>query len=173
VRDAFIALTALLMASCGGGGSDLGLYDPDAYSSRAQLLRARQQTRAYDGAPPVIPHEVAARGRQNCNSCHTPGDTTTPDRVGHPRSHPAWGDCRQCHVEQVENSLFSGSNLEGLWWPASGSRLYSSAPPTIPHALQNRELCEVCHIGDQAPLALRAEHGPRQNCTQCHVANTP
>jgi len=171
VRAACVVPALLLAVSC-GGGSDLALYDPGALTSRAQLLDARRETRAYDGAPPVIPHEVDARGRQNCNSCHTPGATDNPARVGPPRSHPAWGDCRQCHVEQLARDRFTGSNLDALWWPASGSRLYSSAPPTIPHALQNRQLCEVCHIGEQAPLALRASHGPRDNCTQCHVGGT-
>jgi len=169
-------LGVLALASCGGGGdggaggSDLGLYDPDSMDSRSALLAARRETRAYDGAPPVIPHEVASRGRENCNGCHTPNATDNPERVGPPRSHPAWGDCRQCHVEIHRDDLFVASNLDALWWPAEGSRLYSSAPPTIPHTLQNRQLCEVCHIGQQAPATLRAAHGMRDNCTQCHAA---
>lgn len=160
----------LLTAACANNRSDLGLYDPDRLDSRADLLAARRQIRAYDGAPPVIPHEVAERGRENCNSCHTPGATSNPDRVGPPRSHPAWGDCRQCHVETHATGAFVRSDLDPLWWPAAGSRLYASAPPTIPHALQNRQICEVCHIGAQAPAALRAAHGMRENCRQCHAA---
>lgn len=163
-------ILGLLTAACGNSGSDVDLYNPDKWASRDELLAARRDTRAYDGAPPVIPHEVARRGRENCNSCHTPGATTNPERVGPPRSHPAWGDCRQCHVEIQSTQTLVRSGLEPLWWPAVGARMYASAPPTIPHALQNRQDCEVCHIGSQAPAALRAAHGMRENCRQCHAA---
>lgn len=164
-----LALILAALAGACGGGSDLGLYDPARWDSKEELLAARRELRAYDGAPPVIPHEVAGRGRENCNSCHTPGSVENDQRVGPPRSHPAWGDCRQCHVESHAEAALVHSNLEPLWYPASGSRLYAAAPPTIPHATQNRQLCEVCHIGDQAPAALRASHGMRVNCTQCHA----
>ena len=163
-----LALGLALAAGC-GGGSDLGLYDPEGLDSIGALRAARQELRAYDGAPPVIPHEIAGRGREDCNSCHTPGAPTNPERLGPPRSHPAWGDCRQCHVEQIGSGMMASSNLEPLRWPASGSRLYASAPPTIPHSTQNRESCGVCHVGEQAPKALRADHGDRLNCTQCHA----
>ena len=93
----------------------------------------------------------------------------TASALGRRARIPAWGDCRQCHVEQLASQAFQQSDLAPLWWPASGSRLYPSAPPTIPHHLQNREECAVCHIGQQAPAALRAEHGMRANCVQCHV----
>lgn len=168
MRFRLIAAVALL-AACGGGGSDLGLYAPDELTSREDLLAARREIRAYDGAPPVIPHEVSKRGRQDCNGCHTPGSTDNAERVGPPRSHPAWGDCRQCHVESVAARPWRENELEPLWWPAYGTRQSEIAPPTIPHMLQNREDCAVCHIGEQAAATLRAGHGLRPNCRQCHV----
>ncbi len=168
MRPATILAVAVL-AGCGAETSRL--YDPDAWASKAALLEQRRSLRAYDGAPPVIPHEVAALGRRDCNGCHLPNAPANGERIGPPRSHPAWGDCRQCHVEQPAAADFQASNLEPLWWPASGSRLYDSSPPTIPHHTHNREDCVVCHIGPQAPAALRAAHGLRDNCRQCHAAS--
>ena len=168
MRVAAIFAAAALF-SCGAEQSKL--YDPDAWASKPALLEHRRASRAYDGAPPVITHEVSSLGRRDCNGCHTPNASANGDRIGPPRSHPAWGDCRQCHVEQHADQSFRQSSLEPLWWPASGSRLYASAPPTIPHHTQNREECAVCHIGEQAPLAIRAGHGMRENCRQCHVGS--
>jgi len=136
----------------------------------AQLLSARNDLRLYDGAPPVIPHAVSGLGRDNCANCHAPGAYENADRVGSPRSHPAWGDCRQCHVERRAVSTFRPSNFDPLRWPAQGHRQTPISPPMIPHHLQNREDCAVCHIGAQAPTALRAAHGFRAECRQCHVA---
>jgi|GEM_PF-1014524 len=135
-----------------------------------ELLSARNDLRLYDGAPPVIPHEVAGLGRENCANCHTPGAYENADRVGSPRSHPAWGDCRQCHVERRAIASFRSSAFEPLRWPARGHRQTPISPPMIPHHLQNREDCAICHIGAQAPAALRAAHGFRPGCRQCHVA---
>ena len=167
MRGAAILAVAVL-AGC--GAEQTKLYEPDAWASMPALLEHRRTLRAYDGAPPVIPHEVASLGRRDCNGCHLPNAPANGERVGPPRSHPAWGDCRQCHVERHSAALFQSSGLEPLWWPAAGSRLYETAPPTVPHHIQNREDCAVCHIGEQAPAALRAAHGMRDNCRQCHAA---
>lgn len=135
-----------------------------------ELLAARNELRFYDGAPPVIPHAVAELGRQRCLNCHAPGATDNAARIAIPRSHPAWGDCRQCHVEQHTTTVQVANNFEPLRYPATGHRQTPLSPPMIPHTLQNRESCAICHIGEQAPAALRAAHGQRANCRQCHVA---
>jgi len=164
-----LCLLAMLTMSCSAPADSLR-YDPAEQTSRTALLAKRQTTRAYDGAPPTIPHQTSVLGRKDCNSCHTPGAATNGDRIGPPRSHPAWGDCRQCHLQQHAGGRVPGNQFEPLWRPARGNRLYAAAPPTIPHQLQNRQDCAVCHIGEQAPAALRAAHGMRVNCVQCHAA---
>lgn len=162
-----LALCALLY-SCGTGEpSD---WDARRDLSRSGLLELRAETRAYDGAPPVIPHDVPDLGRENCLACHTPGSVNNADRIAPPRSHPAWGDCRQCHVEQHDIKAFRRTAFLPLREPERGHRQYSGAPPVTPHSVQNRADCAVCHIGEQAPPALRAAHGPRANCRQCHIA---
>ena len=164
-------LVALLATGCGTPAGDYWTSTKDLPIK--QLLTARNTNRLYDGAPPVIPHEVAPLGRENCNNCHTPGSTENPDRIGPPRSHPAWGDCRQCHVERHGVDTFKANNFSALRWAARGHRQTAISPPMIPHGVQNREDCAVCHVGEQAPAALRAAHGHRSECRQCHVAMNP
>ena len=77
-----------LLAHCSTGAGAGWEYRP----SDAGALRAeRQARRAYDGAPPVIPHRVRTIGRENCLSCHDPGSSGNDQRVAAPRSHPALG----------------------------------------------------------------------------------
>lgn len=166
-----LAMAAVLLCACGVSQAQTDLYDPERWETREDLLSKRKERRAYDGAPPVIPHSVKGLGRGACAGCHTPGapDTVT---IGPPRSHPAWGNCTQCHVERRTEENFRASTFEPLWWPATGTRQSEIAPPTVPHHIQNRENCAICHIGKRAPAVLRAEHGMRQNCRQCHVPNS-
>lgn len=164
---ALAGLLTVLLAGCSAGPqSALGPDDEPL----EQLLAARNSLRFYDGAPPVIPHDVAGLGRENCLNCHSPGSADNADRIATPRSHPAWGDCRQCHVERQTNAAFRQTGFEPLRYPPQGWRQTPISPPTIPHIVQNREDCAVCHIGGQAASALRADHGDRPNCRQCHLA---
>ncbi len=53
-------------------------------------------------------------------------------------------------------------------------RAYSGAPPTIPHAIDQRAMpdCRVCHETGATIAGRRApamSHGRLDNCTQCHV----
>jgi nitrate reductase cytochrome c-type subunit len=168
LRTLLAAALLCLLSACSGaaekGELGHGTVTPE------EFRRVRAERRAYDGAPPVIPHAVAALGRENCLSCHQSGSVHNGARVGPPRSHPAWGDCRQCHVEQTATGLFRENGLKALRWPSKGPRQTEISPPMIPHSVQNREQCEVCHIGEQARPVLRASHGPRPNCRQCHAA---
>ena len=59
---------------------------------RQDLRRGR---RLYDGAPPVIPHQVLMRA--NCLACHSGAAAREDIRT----SHPERSNCRQCHVEQT------------------------------------------------------------------------
>ncbi len=48
-------------------------------------------TRAYDGAPPIMPHTTAMR--QNCITCHSPGGSSLIKTT-----HPQRQNCLQCHA---------------------------------------------------------------------------
>jgi len=160
------ALLSIVLAGCSSAPREaLGVRDDPL----GTLLAARNSLRFYDGAPPVIPHEVAGWGREGCLNCHMPGSTENGERVAAPRSHPAWGDCRQCHVERRTTEPFFETDFTPLRYASRGPRQTPISPPLIPHLIQNREDCAVCHIGAQAPTALRAAHGGRPNCRQCHL----
>lgn len=137
----------------------------------ARLASSRNELRAYEGAPPVIPHGVAELGRESCMSCHAEGDavTTAGGRRAPKTPHPTWNNCQQCHVEQKTRDVFQPSTFIALRQhdvPEAGQRL---SPPYIPHRLQDRENCRACHLSPTAPPQLIPAHGDRTNCRQCHV----
>jgi nitrate reductase (cytochrome), electron transfer subunit len=67
-----------------------------AYASRFEPLPApREGTRAWEGAPPTIPH--ATQMRSNCLACHGPGG-----RAGLRSTHPQRASCLQCHAVDAE-----------------------------------------------------------------------
>jgi cytochrome c-type protein NapB len=139
----------------------------------ARSIVERAAGRAYDGAPPVVPHGPAGE----CTTCHD-DDGSEIAGVGvapaspHGRERMA-GDmrrCRQCHVASVTAASFVSSRFNGLpQGPWRGGRFYDGAPPTIPHALQLRENCLACHGGPAARAEIRTSHPERVRCRQCHV----
>ena len=160
---------ALLLATTGMSLLLVGAPQPsESQNTRVaqiqQLIQERMQLRAYDGAPPVIPHET--EGMEQCNSCHA---ATAADSIAPARPHAVEGECRVCHVARATDKLYQTNNFQGLWWPPAGSRLTVKAPPTVPHHVQNRENCSNCHVGEQAPEAIRARHGERPACLTCHA----
>ncbi|MCA9203107.1 MAG: hypothetical protein KDA59_08680 [Planctomycetales bacterium] len=134
----------------------------------------RAARRAFDGAPPVIPHPLQTA---KCVSCHNEtgrelpgmgfapanphGDTPAGNRVA---------NCKQCHVFASDAELFADSSFVRLVRePRRGERQHPAAPPTIPHAIQMRENCDACHSGPAARPEIRCTHAERANCRQCHV----
>lgn len=166
MKKSYIFITLVMLAgllSCGR---------QDQKPSTEPIDRApREELRAYHGAPPVIPHDVKASGRENCISCHQPGQQAQGRVVAPVTPHPDWGQCAQCHVERTVDTLFTENMLTALEEPTSVDMLTPFLPPYIPHRLDNDrdKSCETCHIGPQARTDLRPNHGPRTNCTQCHV----
>jgi cytochrome c-type protein NapB len=57
---------------------------------------ARAKRRAYDGAPPTVPHAVMQRGL-DCVACHTEG-AVIAGKAAPPMLHEARPSCTQCHV---------------------------------------------------------------------------
>jgi cytochrome c-type protein NapB len=141
--------------------------DSSARSGDARANYRRVQ-RAYDGAPPVIPHAVVALGRQNCLDCHLEGMDLGEDGLAPRTPHPERVNCRQCHVEQLVAESFVRTSFVGLARPARGTRAYPGAPPTLPHPRNGRENCGGCH-GENGGSPLRSPHADRVNCLQCHV----
>jgi nitrate reductase cytochrome c-type subunit len=140
----------------------------------ARSTGERAATRAYDGAPPPIPHD-ATLGR--CDTCHDQ-DGTSIAGVGvapaspHGAAAAAGGmqRCRQCHVPTETRAVFVGSRFMGLpQGPWKGGRATPGAPPTVPHTLQLRENCLACHSGPGARVEIRTSHPERVRCRQCHV----
>lgn len=151
-------------------GADL---DPAA---RAEALARRAERRAYDGAPPVIPHPVEARAMSACLACHEHGL-----RLGAQSApaipHPPYASCTQCHAPAAPDALaaqarpWPANGFQGLSAPQGGERAWPGAPPVIPHATWMRQECLSCH-GANGAAALRSTHPWRQSCTQCHAPRT-
>ena len=144
----------------------------------ARSTGARAAGRAYDGAPPTIPHEAAIGA---CLACHD-ADGTAIDGVGVAPASPhgptaadgAFGRCRQCHVAATGAPLLVASRFTGpAQGPWKGRRATLGAPPTIPHTLQLREECLTCHAGPGARAEIRTTHPERVRCRQCHVPDVP
>lgn len=147
--------------------------DPE---EKEAALEARAARRAYDGAPPVIPHAVDPSGSYACKTCHAEG-MRVAGHVAPARSHGELQSCTECHVVAngpvpTEEPLtggppFADNSFEGLGSPGDGPRAFAGAPPQIPHRTFMREQCVSCHgvLG----TGVRTSHPWRQACTQCHA----
>ena len=144
------------------------------------ILKQRGERRAYDGAPPVIPHEIDQQRAEACMTCHGPDSRiqiggVIPSQI----SHPYFSNCTQCHVpadglrrftEEERSRLVVENDFQGLVMAGQGTRAYVGAPPTIPHALWMRQNCVACH-GPGRQNAIQTSHPTRGNCLQCHAPN--
>lgn len=156
----------------------LRLHQPaatDASKLTAKSMDVRSTRRAYDGAPPVIPHQPLGAA---CQTCHTDAPREVPG-VGLALPNPhlktvGLGDysrCQQCHVFQtVTTELVSNQFTPLLQTARRGERLYPGAPPVIPHPVFMREDCVICHSGSASRPEIRCTHPERLNCRQCHAA---
>jgi cytochrome c-type protein NapB len=129
---------------------------------------ALKGNRAYDGAPPIIPHQVEELGRNDCMSCHGAGDARLNGTPATITPHPELENCRQCHVTQNDPGLFATSGFDPTPYPL-GAQAHALAPLQIPHPLTMRENCLGCHGDPAKPEVLLTTHPERENCQQCHV----
>ena len=149
-------MAAAVVAACAANGG-------------AERYQRRRQLRAYDGAPPVIPHPVVALERQDCLGCHRDGIDLGEDGLAPRGPHPERVSCQQCHVEQVQaKGLFVANGFEGLRHSRTGTRAYPGAPPTMPHPRAGREACLSCH-GQNGGSPVRTPHPERVACLKCHA----
>jgi nitrate reductase (cytochrome), electron transfer subunit len=130
------------------------------------------KNRAYDGAPPTIPHAILNEGigAKNCLQCHENGGYSDLFKDYAPVTpHPQLTNCRQCHVPVTTASLFKGSDFQKTAAVKTGNSALQGSPPVIPHTLHLRENCISCHVGPSAPKEIRVSHPERTNCRQCHA----
>lgn len=142
---------------------------------RAELDR-RALLRAYDGAPPRIPHPVPERGEPECLACHEDG-MRVAGRTAPAMPHATLLSCVQCHVMDAPRAPRGASGLEsgppltgtfvGAAAPARGPRAWAGAPPGMPHRVRMREDCASCH--GTLSTGIGSPHLERLVCTQCHA----
>ena len=141
----------------------------------AEALRARRALRAFEGAPPTIPHPISQGGAAECLACHEHG-FQLGSKLARPMPHERYDSCTQCHVaSEAPFTKISASDAASVVnefsagpTSAFGPRAYVGAPPLIPHTTWMRESCLACH-GDAGRAGLRTRHPERQSCTQCHA----
>lgn len=138
------------------------------------LASVRAERRAYDGAPPVIPHGPLG---PSCIVCHAETARDVPG-IGFAPPNPhrktpgmsGAARCQQCHVFQSTREVLVVNDFHPLLQDLRrGERLYASAPPVIPHGLFLREDCAACHAGPASRPEVRCSHPERVNCLQCHA----
>jgi nitrate reductase (cytochrome), electron transfer subunit len=141
-------------------------------AERAGALELRAGRRAFDGAPPTIPHPVDQYATPACIACHETG-ARVGGLVAPKMSHARRDSCLQCHVVAADahpartappapETTFVGAR------PARGERAWTGAPPTIPHTTWMRDHCDSCH-GTNGKLGMRTTHPWRTACQQCHT----
>jgi len=175
VRRALPILLALL-AGCGGEaeGGDERVEVPGREGAMKTAAHERARRRAFDGAPPVIPHESFGA---ECASCHGQRGVHVPELgFAPPSPHAATpglsllSRCTQCHVFAETTGVFVASSFAGRPQDLRrGERAYEGAPPVVPHAAFLRENCLACHSGPAAREEIRTTHPERENCLQCHA----
>lgn len=138
--------------------------------------QVRLQRRAYDGAPPTIPHEVGQLAMPDCIACHLDG-MRVAGRVAPRMSHDRLDSCVMCHVvardprrDVKTPAPLTENTFVGLRRQAEPTRAWLGAPPTVPHTTRMRGECVSCH-GTFGTPGLQSSHPWRQSCQQCHAPN--
>lgn len=135
-------------------------------------IKTYYERRAYAGAPPYIPHEVAPDMQRegSCLACHRHGGYAPEFKQFAPATpHPHLTACQQCHVTRETDDLFRGSEFRQAAKPELEQRALPGSPNPVPHGLHMRENCASCHGGPTAPPEIRTDHPERPGCLQCHV----
>ncbi len=135
--------------------------------------KLRASRRAYNGAPPIIPHPVENTNDAACYTCHS-GGVKIAGLKASVMSHTFLANCVQCHAPMAPAPFQSldasvETSFVGLPAPKEGQRAYQGAPPTIPHSRWMRENCNACHGGRHGWAGMESTHPWRTNCVQCHA----
>ncbi len=141
-------------------------------ADKTAALAIREARRAFNGAPPTVPHAIDQMDASTCATCHSGGHVSASLRI--PKmSHQFLANCTQCHVEQAfAKPLAADWDIEnsfaGLAAPTGGPRAFPGAPPQMPHPTWMRDDCTSCH-GPASLKGLQTTHPWRHSCTQCHT----
>jgi cytochrome c-type protein NapB len=169
MRPEALALVPLVaLAGCTGPSAG------PALPRQGTPATVRAERRAYDGAPPVIPHPRFSRA---CESCHEGGGVAVPglgvapaSPHGETRGIGASARCGQCHVERTTSGEFRVNRFEGRPQQVRHrAAATAGGPPVMPHPAFMRESCAACHAGPGARSEIRTTHPERKRCRQCHV----
>lgn len=151
-----------------------GIFDRVTRTPEMKLaaLADRARNRAFEGAPPTIPHPIRQNSDASCLACHGEG-VIVGSHVATKVSHPHFTNCTQCHVAAAPGSFLPEPELPenefaGITRVGPGTRAYLGAPPTIPHTTWLRNDCMSCH-GLVARPGLRTTHPWLSSCIQCHA----
>jgi nitrate reductase (cytochrome), electron transfer subunit len=157
--------------------NDLFATVTNTEAQRAETILARATRRAYDGAPPVVPHPIDQSSAFACLSCHGEGKIVK-GKIASKVSHATYGNCTQCHVPATGGGILAGGEpllerlaenaFAGNSDPVKGTRAFVGSPPTIPHPTLMRTDCMSCHRPNGS-AGIRTTHAYRQSCTQCHA----
>lgn len=153
---------------------DLALEFKELQSVESQKkLADYYANRAYDGAPPKIPHPVLSEkgiGGKSCLQCHSTGGYVDRFKAFAPITpHPDYVSCKQCHVPVNTDKLFVSSQFQRSAPKPIRGGVLDGSPPPIPHDFQVRGSCLSCHGAPSAPKEIRVTHPERVNCLQCHA----
>ena len=119
------------------------------------------------GQPNPVPHPIAAD--TNCLNCHGPEGV-----IPAPESHASFDItmCTQCHESTLtqQTPATGGSST-----PEANATVQATVPaaagglPAIPHSLQGRDDCVMCH-GESGIKPFPADHAGRTSdqCQACH-----
>lgn len=160
--------------SLGPAAEPITTKDKDAYLA---ALDARSGNRAFEGAPPTIPHPIGQGSAKECLLCH--GSGATIGEVTAPLiSHTVYTSCTQCHVPALgslpigsaptEYFLDTANSFVGLREAPAPWKMAEGSPPRQPHTTLMRENCQSCH-GSHGRPGLQSSHPERKSCQQCHA----
>ena len=133
-------------------------------------LKQRAEIRAFDGAPPAIPHPITQMSSTSCMVCHERGALVN-GKTARKMSHPFYASCTQCHVDisgKESGTLMVKNAFTGLKSVRKGQCAFPGAPPEIPHPTFMRNDCLSCH-GPTGMAALQSTLPQQRACFQCHV----
>ncbi|MCA9188886.1 MAG: hypothetical protein KDA99_24850, partial [Planctomycetales bacterium] len=131
-------------------------------------LAERAERRAFNGAPPVIPHAVERLDDASCIACHDEG-VRVGELIANRMSHRVLANCVQCHAPPTPNpfrdeDIAVASSFVGLPAPTQAARAFAGAPPVVPHSTWMREKCLSCHGGWNGWPGLEVTHRWRTQC---------
>jgi hypothetical protein len=125
------------------------------------------------GFAPANPHLIYSGYAESASMAgrrSLSGPTMSPAWTERQSNSGAFANCRQCHMFQLEETMFRQTEFVGLPQQRSiADRLYPGAPPVMPHSVWMRENCLACHAGPAARPEIVCTHPERLHCLQCHM----